>query len=146
MIFNYVFKYFYLPTLVMLLSCSSAENDATPKYYQAIANRDTAFLKITKRKNFFYGQYIIQYGLSSKDSGEVQGKISGDTLIGDYFYIPRNGGTKKRTAFALLQKGKTLRLGTGAVMSFLDIPYYAPDVPINYDQSKFVFEEIKAPK
>ncbi|UZJ66249.1 hypothetical protein OKW96_09385 [Sphingobacterium sp. KU25419] len=61
----------------------------------AISKRDTAYLKITKRENYFYGKYIVQYGNSAKDSGEIRGNILGDTLLGDYFYIPSSGAVKK---------------------------------------------------
>lgn len=138
-----ILRYACLSIILLVTGCHSNTADFPAKHYLAISKRDTAYLKITKRQNYFYGQYIVKYGNSGKDSGEIRGNISGDTLLGDYFYMPNNGGVKKRKPFALLQNGKTLRLGSGAVMSFMDIPYYAPEVPINYDSVKFVFNEIE---
>lgn len=138
-----ILRYFCLSIILLAISCHSNTVDYPSKHYLAISKRDTAYLKITKRENYFYGKYIVQYGNSAKDSGEIRGNILGDTLLGDYFYIPSSGAVKKRKPFALLQNGKTLRLGSGAVMSFMDIPYYAPDVSINYDSTNFVFNEIE---
>lgn len=135
-------RYCYLIAILFAVSCQPGADDFPARHYRAIAKRDTAYLHLTKNENHFYGHYIIQYGNSAKDSGEIRGNIKGDTLIGDYFYIPRSGGVKKRTPFALLQDGKSLRLGKGAVVRFMDIPSYAPDVAISYDSSKFVFTEI----
>lgn len=131
-----------LAITLLSISCQSNISNLKTKDYQAISNRDTAYLRLTKHDNFFYGHYLVNYGGSSKDSGEIRGNILGDTLKGDYFYYPRSGGVKKRSPFALLQKGSTLKLGTGSVMSFMDIPYYSPSIPINYDDVKFIFHEI----
>jgi hypothetical protein len=143
MLSKLILKCSCLILILLIIGCHSNTADFPAKYYLAISKRDTAYLKITKRENYFYGKYIVQYGNSAKDSGEIRGNILGDTLLGDYFYIPSSGAVKKRKPFALLQNGKTLRLGSGAVMSFMDIPYYAPEVAINYDSVKFVFNEIE---
>lgn len=140
--FHSIKTYCYLITILFTLSCQPSAVNFPAKHYRAVSKRDTAYLQLTKNENHFYGHYTIQYGNSGKDSGEIRGNIKGDTLIGDYFYMPHSGGVKKRTPFALLQDGKTLRLGNGAIVRFLYIPSYSPDVAINYDSVKFVFTEI----
>lgn len=144
-IFQPVRRYCYLAAILFTVSCQPGAINFPAKHYRAVSKRDTAYLKLTKYDSHFYGHYTVKYGNSTKDSGEIRGKIIGDTLIGDYFYIPSSGGVKKRKPFALLHNGNTLRLGTGAVMSFMNIPYYSPNVPINYDSVKFVFKEIIKP-
>lgn len=125
--------------------CSSEANQPLTKHYVAISKRDTGMLKLSRYKDNFFGQYILKHGKGNSDSGEIRGKIIGDTLIGDYFYFPASGTKKKRVPFTLLTSGNTLKLGKGAISRFLDIPYYSPETPIDYEEDAFIFHEIAVP-
>lgn len=124
-----------------MIGCATDAQQPETKYYRAIAKRDTALLKLSRYEDTFHGQYMVKHGFGDIDSGEIRGKITGDTLIGDYFYMPASGSKQKRIPFALLMEGDKLKLGKGAIASFLAIPYYAPDIPIDYEVQGFIFHE-----
>lgn len=135
---------FVITVLLLLHSCNSKEKQKEKQIiYQAInAKNDTAILSLTINKNRFYGQYEIKYGKSTKDSGSVKGNIIGDTLRGDFNYISYGGGVKI-TPIALLKKDDRLFLGNGVISTFLGIPCFVPEVPINYTDAEFVFDKVK---
>lgn len=127
-----------------LMSCNSkeAKNDYNHIVYQAVNNKDTAILAINKSNKRFYGRYEISYYRVGKDSGDVRGDIKGDTLRGDFHYIS-NGGSWKRIPIALLKKENKLFLGSGIIGTYMNLPCFIPGTPIDYNNSKFVFEEVK---
>ena len=127
--------------LLSLYGCDFRENKEKHSFYRAINGKDTAILSLTTYKNRFWGQYEIRYGKMGKDSGEVRGEFIGDTLRGAYNYISY-GGSLKQAPIALLKKNNKLLLGKGGASSLLDMPIYVPEIPIDYDNSAFVFEEI----
>ena len=128
-----------------LMSCNSKEEkkDYNHVVYRAVNNKDTAILTINKSDKRFYGHYEISYYRVGKDSGDVRGDIKGDTLRGDFHYIS-NGGSWKRIPIALLKKENKLFLGSGVISTYMNLPCFMPGTPIEYNNSKFVFEEIKA--
>lgn len=132
----------FLMTLVS--SCETKKKDFIDrsKHYMAISGRDTAHLNITQDETEFYGSYEILYGRTGKDSGEVRGQISKDTLRGVFTYKPFGGGLKKSVPIALLKKDKMLYLGRGTANSYLNIPHFIATIPINYSNSKFIFKEV----
>lgn len=129
---------------ILLFSCNSKEGKE--KYqqslYRAIHNKDTAILAINMNDKRFFGRYEISHYGVGKDSGEVRGDIKGDTLRGDYHYLTF-GGSWKRVPLALLKKDNKLFLGKGVVGTYFNLPCFVPDVPIEYHNSAFIFEEIK---
>ena len=131
--------------LAFLMSCNSKEEkkDYNHVVYRAVNNKDTAILAINKSNKRFYGRYEISYYRVGKDSGDVRGDIKGDTLRGDFHYIS-NGGSWKRIPIALLKKQNKLFLGSGIIGTYMNLPCFIPGTPIDYNNSKFVFEEVKS--
>lgn len=128
----------------ILFSCADGNNKEKQFYYRAVNNKDTALLNFIKLEdNRFYGQYEIRYGESRKDSGEVRGIISGDTIKGSFYYQPYGGGVLKRYPIALLKRKNKLLLGKGVISVYMGIPSYLKGEPIDYSNPEFVFEEVK---
>ena len=127
-----------------LISCNSREDKDKYNHviYRAISNKDTAIIEIDMSNKRFYGRYEISYYKIGKDSGDVRGDIKGDTLRGDFHYISSGGGWK-RIPIALLKKENKLFLGSGVIGTYLSLPCFMPGTPIDYNNSKFVFEEVK---
>ncbi|QDW21832.1 hypothetical protein B0M43_0017500 [Flavobacterium sp. KBS0721] len=129
---------------VFFMSCNS--KDERSKYnrivYQAINDKDTAILSINVNDKRFFGHYERSYYQQGKDSGDVRGDIKGDTLRGDFHFIS-NGGSWKRIPLALLKKENKLYLGSGIITTYFNLPCFMPGTPIEYENSKFVFEEVR---
>lgn len=127
-----------------LFSCNSKEEK--DRYnrllYRAVNGKDTAILDININDKRFYGRYEILYHKIGKDSGDVRGDLKGDTLRGDYHFIS-NGGSWKRIPIALLKKDNKLILGKGVIGTYFNLPLFIPEVPIEYNNSEFVFEKIE---
>ncbi|PXY39368.1 hypothetical protein DMB65_17950 [Flavobacterium cheongpyeongense] len=130
--------------LTFLISCNSKEEKKAYNHivYQAVSNKDTAIIAINMSDKRFYGRYEISYYRVGKDSGDVRGDIKGDTLRGDFHYIS-NGGSWKRIPIALLKKENKLFLGSGVMSTYMNLPCFMPGIPIEYNNSKFVFEQVK---
>ncbi|MCD0465390.1 hypothetical protein [Flavobacterium sp. ENC] len=129
---------------ILIFSCNSREGKE--KYqktlYRAVNKKDTAVLEINMNDKRFFGRYEISHYGVGKDSGDIRGDIKGDTLRGDYHYLTF-GGSWKRVPLALLKKDNKLFLGKGVVGTYFNLPCFVPDVPIEYHNSAFIFEEIK---
>ena len=135
---------FLFSMVILFFSCNSKEDKEKYNHvtYRAIHNKDTAILSIHINDKKFYGRYEISHYKIGKDSGNVRGNIKGDTLRGDFHYITFGGGWK-RIPLALLKKDKKLVLGNGVIGSYMNLPLFVPEIPIEYDNSGFVFEKIK---
>ena len=129
---------------VFLFSCNSKEDkDKYDRaFYRAVNGKDTAILDIKINDKRFYGRYEVTYHKFGKDSGDVRGDMHGDTLRGDFHYIS-NGGSWKRIPIALLKKDDKLILGKGVVGTYFNLPLFIPEIPIEYNNSEFVFEKIE---
>ncbi|MDA6069036.1 hypothetical protein NJT12_05315 [Flavobacterium sp. AC] len=129
---------------MLVFSCNSKDEKSQYKHivYHAVNGKDTAILKININDKRFYGSYERSYYQQGKDSGDVRGDIKGDTLRGDFHYIS-NGGSWKRIPLALLKKDKKLVLGNGIITTYFNLPCFMPGTPIEYHNSKFIFEEVK---
>lgn len=139
-----IFASFLLVFCTIFLACADGKEKGKQFYYRGINQRDTAFLSFTKLEdNRFFGQYEIRYGLSRKDSGEVRGIISGDTIKGSFYYHPYGGGVLKRYPISLLKQNNKLLLGKGIISVYMGIPSFLKGDPIDYNNPHFVFEEIK---
>ncbi len=134
---------FLLLIMIFVISCNSKENKSDYKkiVYRAVNQKDTAVLTININDKRFYGRYEILYHELGKDSGDVRGDIKGNTLTGDFHFIS-NGGSWKRIPIALLKKDKKLILGTGVVGTYMNLPCFIQGT-LNYNDPKFVFEEIR---
>lgn len=130
--------------VAVLLGCSRRVED-NRVFYRANHGKDTALLAISTSEVRFFGQYERWYGSRSvRDSGAVEGLISGDTLRGKYRYRSY-GGEVKIAPVIFLRSGKKLILGDGVTATYMGIAYYTPEVPIEFNDSGFVFKEITKP-
>ncbi|WP_051627472.1 hypothetical protein [Flavobacterium seoulense] len=129
---------------MLIFGCEKAEEKGTRFSYRAVKDKDTALLNFIRLEdNRFFGQYEIIYGGSRKDSGEVRGIISGDTIKGSFYYHPYGGGVLKRYPVALLKRENKLLLGKGVISIYMGIPSFLKTEPIDYSKPEFIFEEIK---
>lgn len=130
--------------VILIVSCNSKDKKSEYNHivYHAVNGKDTAILAININDKRFYGRYERSYYQQGKDSGDVRGDIKGDTLRGDFHFIS-NGGSWKRIPLALLKKDNKLFLGSGVIGIYFNLPCFMPGTPIEYHNSKFVFEEIK---
>jgi hypothetical protein len=132
--------------LIFILSISCNSKEEKDKYsrvfYRAVNGKDTAILDIKINNKRFYGRYEILYHKFGKDSGDVRGDLRGDTLRGDFHFIA-NGGSWKRIPIALLKKDNKLILGKGVIGTYFNLPLFMPEIPIEYNNSEFVFEKIE---
>ncbi|WP_223255480.1 hypothetical protein [Flavobacterium sp. LM4] len=131
---------YWISILVALLgvtSCNDVKQNQT--FYTAVKGRDTAFLRIETYEKRFYGSYEVYYGSRTmKDSGAVEGLISGDTLRGKFRYISY-GGSKTISPIIFLRKKNKLIQGQGVVASYMGISYFMPEYPIEFSNKGFVF-------
>jgi len=126
----------------LLSGCQKKDFNEYRSYYRAVHNTDTALLAIETHKDRFYGHYQIYYGSRAvKDSGNIEGIISGDTLRGKYRYRSFGGGINVVPVIFLKHNGKLI-LGSGIAASYMNFVYYKPEFPIVFDSSKFVFERV----
>lgn len=132
---------------ILVFSCNSKEGKEKYQkaFYRAVHKKDTAVLEINMNDKRFFGRYEISHYGVGKDSGDVRGDIKGDTLRGDYHYLTF-GGSWKRVPLALLKKDNKLFLGEGVVGTYFNLPCFVPDIPIEYNNSAFIFEEIQTEK
>ncbi|MFL9829234.1 hypothetical protein ACSV4D_07445 [Flavobacterium sp. ARAG 55.4] len=139
-----VFISFCTIVCAVFYSCADANKEGEYFYYRAINDRDTALLRYTKLEdNRIFGQYEVIYSQSRKDSGEIRGIISGDTLKGSFYYHPYGGGVLKRYPVALLKRENKLLLGKGVISIYMGIPFFLKGDTIDYSNPEFIFEEIK---
>ncbi|WP_157273839.1 hypothetical protein [Pedobacter sp. BAL39] len=133
--------WFVLATPIFLCGCfSDTPKVAKPQArYTAIKNLDTARLSVDIVPSTFKGVLQINYDQTYKDSGDVQGIVKGDTLIGDYSYKHYKLKLWKRKPIALLKKGDTLMMGEGIIKNTFGRIYFDQTVPISYSSSSFVF-------
>lgn len=131
-------------SVVITFLCITSCNDVKEKraFYRAVKGKDTAFLNIATYEERFYGSYEVYYGSSvMKDSGAVEGVISGDTLRGKFRYISYGGSKTISPIIFLRNKGKLLQ-GQGVVTSYMGIAYFMPQYPIEFNTKGFVYDSI----
>lgn len=131
----------FLLLVVLLFSCNNDRNNTV--YYRAVSGKDTALLSLVFYKERFYGKYEVLYGMKGKDSGVVRGQLYGDTLKGEYKYRSYGGG-KTISPIVLLKREGKLKLGKGLKATYMGIPFYVKEVPLDFETG-FVFEEIDKP-
>lgn len=129
---------------VLFSNCDNSIKNGKHYFYRAVNKKDTALLHFIRLEdNRFFGDYEIHYGGVRKDSGEVRGIISGDTIKGSYYYQPYGGGVLTRYPIALLKRKNKLLLGKGVISVYMGIPSFLKGEPIDYSKPEFVFEEVK---
>jgi len=129
-----------------IYGCSGTSVDQkndTKTLYRAINKDDTATLKINLTDKEFYGQFEINYHGAYKDSGNVTGIVKGNTLMGTYHFQHYGIETWDKTPVAFLKKDDKLIMGVGAMEIYMNIRYFKKNVPIDYNNPKFVFEKTR---
>ena len=132
--------------VVTILFCIISCNNTKEKkdFYTAVKGKDTAFLNIATYEKRFYGSYEVYYGSSAmKDSGAVEGLISGDTLRGKFRYISYGGSKTIKPVIFLRSKDKLIQ-GEGVVTSYMGIAYFMPEYPIEFNTKGFVFDTLRS--
>lgn len=135
----------FISLVFLILSCGPENGEGVYRDHRYLAKRagDSALLNLSMSGSRFVGTYEIRYANHMKDSGDVRGKILGDTLRGDFHYRTY-GGSMKRMPLALLRRDRKLYMGKGAVGTYMNIPCFMPGVPIEYDSTGFVFSEVRS--
>ena len=131
--------------VVTILFCIISCNNTKEKkdFYTAVKGKDTAFLNIATYEKRFYGSYEVYYGSSAmKDSGAVEGLISGDTLRGKFRYISYGGSKTIKPVIFLRSKDKLIQ-GEGVVTSYMGIAYFMSEYPIEFNSKGFVFAAVR---
>ncbi|UUC44711.1 hypothetical protein [Flavobacterium cerinum] len=130
--------------LGMLFSgCKKKDFNEYRSFYRAVHQNDTALLSIETHEDRFYGHYQIYYGSRAvKDSGSIEGVINGDTLRAKYRYRSFGGGINV-VPVIFLKRNDKLILGSGIAASYMNFVYYKPEFPIDFDNSKFIFDPVK---
>lgn len=132
-----------LVLLFMLSSCSNeAINDHQHKIlYYAVNRFDTAKLSIDLTDKVFEGQFEINHRGVFKDSGDVNGVVKGDTLMGTFHY--QSYGVEKwyRIPIALLKKDKKLIMGVGSMEIYMNMTFFTKNTPIDYEHPQFTFQK-----
>ena len=120
---------------------SSVDKNAAQSNFRAINNNDTATLNITLNQKGFYGQLEINHRGLFKDSGDVNGVLKGDTLMGTFHYQSYGIDQKYRIPIALLKNKNQLIMGNGKMIIKMNMTFFAKEVPIDYKNPLFVFEK-----
>jgi len=113
--------------ILITLSLSCSHIPATDKSYRtyiAYAGRDTVMLHLSLVKKDFYGQYKVKGPGRYLVTGDINGIVYGDTLLGSLSYTPFGWKNKKRKAFALLKDGNTYQRGSGSETVYMGIPSF----------------------
>lgn len=128
---------FFNGCFIFITSCNDVKEKKT--FYRAVKDNDTAFLRITTYDKRFYGTYEVYYGSRfTKDSGSVEGLISGDTLRGKFRYRSYGGSNAINPVIFLMRNGKLIQ-GKGVIATYMGISHFMPQNPINFNDS-FVFD------
>lgn len=143
--FSHIAAILFLFVALLIDGCSPSgpAPKETTVLYRAIAKTDTANLKINYSGNAFYGQMEINYGGAYKDSGDVNGVVKGDTLKGTYYFQHYGIELKQRIPISMLKKNNTLILGVGEMEIYMNMTFFKKTVPIDYQHTKFNFEQLK---
>lgn len=112
--------------------------------YQSISGSDTAWLSIDTANTPISGKLTFNY-TSKKEifDGQFKGEMYGDTLKGHFDFKVNNADTARRNPVALLKEDGKLTMGIGQFMTVMGIPHFDDRVPIDYENGRFVFEEVE---
>ena len=116
--------------------------------YLALAEKDTADLKITTAKDGkVTGDLVMKYGQKPNEvervinTGKVEGTFSGDTLYLNYLY---KAGSLNKTLYqnplALLKKDGKLIMGVGKIETSVGRSYFVKNQPIDFEKGRFKFD------
>ncbi|AOW11210.1 hypothetical protein EM308_01735 [Flavobacterium gilvum] len=126
----------------LIMSCKKREPQEYRTFYRAINGKDTALLIIGTNKERFFGNYQIYHGSRAiKDSGVVDGEISGDTLRGKFKYRTYGGGVTTIPVIFLKHNDKLIT-GKGVPITLFGLIHFSPEYPIDFKNPEFVFSKI----
>lgn len=126
----------------LIVSCKKKTPDENRTFYRAINGKDTAILAIETNKERFFGNYQIYHeSRAIKDSGVVDGEISGDTLRGKFKYRTYGGGVTIIPVI-FLKRNDQLITGNGVAATLFGLVHFSPKHPIDFKNPKFVFSKI----
>lgn len=136
-------RYSALLLSLLLISCGeSTKQDERKAIYIAINGRDTAKLELTRYEKRFYGKMKITRPGRVIDSGEIEGNILKDTLLGNFFYLAHGWKNKKRNPIVLLLKDNQYIQGSGIRTNFMGVPHYVPS-SISFKDPKFIYDRVR---
>jgi hypothetical protein len=115
------------------------------KCFLAVFENDTAYLSLEFAGEKVKGKMKIDYGNGELYDGDLSGVISGDTLLCKYDFKINNIDTWYRNPVALLNREDKLIMGDGKIMISLGQGVFDKSVPIDYENSRFTFEETSCP-
>ncbi|MFC6099182.1 hypothetical protein [Olivibacter domesticus] len=124
---------------VLFIGCRDGKSTLS---YKAIDKKDTAVLSLNIHDKYFFGDCKISYGGSVINSGKIKGDVKGDTLIGSFRYKLPSSAYYNTVPIALLKKGNSLIMGNGVISSYMNFPIYMKEVPIDYNNPKFIFTPV----
>ncbi len=134
----------FLALLVFaFFSCkrSDALNENQHEYIH-VDGRDTARLRLIIYENRFFGELTRRKGTGGIVEGVINGDIKGDTLIGDYHYLPYKAREKKRVPIALLKVGDHYVEGKGQQLEIFGIlTYLEHTLKFDHPVRKFMLNE-----
>lgn len=109
--------------------------------YQSISGTDTAWLSIDTAKKLIVGDLTFNYvDKKEKYEGQFKGEIYGDTLRGHYDFKINKAERWNRNPVAFLKKDGKLIMGVGKFMLIMGSAHFDNQVPIDYSQGRFTFE------
>lgn len=79
--------------------------------YRYIKGRDTVFLKVERFPNVVTGRLIYALYEKDRNTGDIEGKMMGDTLVADYHFMSE--GTMSNRQVVFLIQGETATEGYG---------------------------------
>ncbi|TDG37033.1 hypothetical protein EZJ43_07095 [Pedobacter changchengzhani] len=87
------------------------------------------------------GTLVVNYAEKPRNTGTIEGKFSGDTLLVDYrFKTGKDTVSVYTNPLAFLKKDGKLIMGVGQIETTLGRSYFVKGKPINYEVGKFTFE------
>ena len=115
--------------------------------YQSISGTDTAWLSIDTSKKIINGVLTFYYvDKKEKYDGQFKGEMYGDTLRGHYDFKINKAERWNRNPVAFLKKDGKLTMGVGEFMLIMGSAHFDKNVPIVYENGRFVFEETNCKK
>lgn len=79
--------------------------------YRYTKNRDTVFLKVERFPNVVTGTMIYALYEKDRNTGEIEGRMTGDTLVADYNFMSEGNRSTRQVVFLI--QGDTATEGYG---------------------------------
>ncbi|MBA3674588.1 MAG: hypothetical protein H0W75_06465 [Chitinophagaceae bacterium] len=86
-------------------------NSVTEHCYNYISNKDSVFMHLKMANDSVTGDLIYNYFEKDKNTGTIQGKMKGDTLVADYTFLSEGIESIRQVAF--LKRGNDFAEGYG---------------------------------